>query len=217
MGIALIYPSLFIQTMYELKFIYVTDEQHNQSFHLVITSFPNSAARLQAQCDIHGWESTHLARRVRKPPGVPWLLWHQVPEQTEQLREEKAALDHPLLPEHSLWRFTDFRGSPQIWGLQSSQDAHTGREKDILCTDNRGKRDQLGHLWIWGEGRWPRARDIRDKSQSGMGVLLSGLSAAARTLHPRTGAHTAELPRPFLSSAYTSIVSSAARGWSQHP
>lgn len=196
----------------------ITDREHYQSFHLVLTSFPNAAAHLQAQCDTPWIRPDSLGQVcVRNSPGVSWVPWpitsvwaDTATAGTRRPRFWKGSstLARPIpLKIHWLLCF-----SPNWEIYKSTQDAHPKRNGCPLAQGTEVK----GISWnVTGFRRKtaPRAGDIGSRSpgRDWEGEKLTGLSVAApNTPSVQRGPHTCAVRS--LSHSPSTISAGAGDG-----
>lgn len=143
---------------------------------------------------------------VRQLPSVSWLPWMITGCTSRQSKwQEKSGLDsqrsHSPLPDKSFWKFTDIHVSSQS-GSQSIQDAHPGRNRDIL-SHREQKLNRLTGMSL----------DFRRWLQ-GQETFVTGLSRTAhRPLLPLPSLHPCGGPLPHSPSP----TSAGAGCRAQHP
>lgn len=192
-----------------IKVTTIMDKQHNQSFHLVITSFPNSGLTSR-QCDNQGQEPTHSTKSVSEnrpvsPGGHDWLAGAWADRATIGLAgspKDSSTLARRI-PLKSQW--LQCFSPNQVY--KRSQDAHPGENRDILWYREQKEKGSGGTSLDFRRKMFARARDICNRSQSGSDEGGSSQTSllALPTFHLCSG--------PLQHA--TSIISLGAGGWSQ--
>lgn len=162
-----------------------------------------------------------MGKNQLAPPGVcqkiAWCLLaaltdYQVTEQTKNSKRRQAwTLEGFIYPcQTNLSEDSPtpvFLPKSEVY--KSSQDAHPGRNWDVLWHREQKSKGSAGTpLEFRGRKMAPRARDICDRSQS-------GTDKGSRSKASAVASHTPSTWWPLPNS--TSIISLGAGGWSQHP